>query len=255
MFFAQTIFPNDVQNPAIYDPIVQLLQRWTGAEFTTIPWWVILLRLLLAFGVGAILGAERATKSHAAGLRTYILVSLASCVCMLVNLMLFQRADTARIPAGVLTGIGFIGAGTIITTSRQQIRGLTTAAALWASGCTGLAFGAGLYTIGFIATILIIFVVMFMHSIEGKLQKNVRMFDVHVELKDSSKLTEFLTFLRDKNLEIKSITLDPAYENSGLSVYSITLHSLGNKNEFLKESQVIELVNNLDYVNYCEAIV
>ena len=174
---------------------------------------------------------------------------------MLVNLMLFQRADTARIPAGVLTGIGFIGAGTIITTSRQQIRGLTTAAALWASGCTGLAFGAGLYTIGFIATLLIIFVVMFMHSIEGKLQKNVRMFDVHVELKDSSKLTEFLTFLRDKNLEIKSITLDPAYENSGLSVYSITLHALGNKNEFLRESQVIELVNNLDYVNYCEAIV
>ena len=96
---------------------------------------------------------------------------------------------------------------------------------------------------------------MFMHSIEGKLQKNVRMFDVHVELKDSSKLTDFLTFLRNKNLEIKSITLDPAYENSGLSVYSITLHALGNKNEFLRESQVIELVNNLDYVNYCEAIV
>ncbi len=244
-----------VQNPAIYDPIVQLFQRWTGNEFLTISWWAILLRLLLSFVVGGILGAERATKSHAAGLRTYILVSLASCVCMLLNLMLFEKADTARIPAGVLTGIGFIGAGTIITTSRHQIRGLTTAAALWACGCTGLAFGAGQYLIGIIATLLIIFVVMFMHSIEGKLQKNVRMFDVHVELKESSNLTEFLAFLRKNNLEIKSITLDPAYENSGLSVYSLTLHSMGAKKEFLRESQVIELVNNLDYVNYCEAII
>ncbi|MCR5564655.1 MAG: MgtC/SapB family protein [Gammaproteobacteria bacterium] len=255
MFLAQTIFPNDVQNPAIYDPIVQLLQRWTGAEFTTIPWWVILIRLLLAFLVGGVLGAERATKSHAAGLRTYILVSVASCICMLVNLMLFQRADTARIPAGVLTGIGFIGAGTIITTSRHQIRGLTTAAALWACGCTGLAFGAGLYTIGLIATILIIFVVMFMHSIEGKLQKNVRMFDIHVELKTRTDLQQLLTFLREKNLEIKSVTYDPAYANSGLSVYSLSLHSMGSKKEFLREAQVLELVNALDYVNYCEAII
>ena len=115
----QTVVTNDVINPAVYDPIVKLISRLSGQEFNDLTIWAILIRLLLAFMVGAVLGAERATKSHAAGLRTYILVALGSCVGMLVNLILFQRADTSRIGAGVVSGIGFIGAGTIITTSRN----------------------------------------------------------------------------------------------------------------------------------------
>lgn len=250
----QTVVTNDVINPAVYDPIVKLISRLSGQEFNDLTIWAILIRLLLAFMVGAVLGAERATKSHAAGLRTYILVALGSCVGMLVNLILFQRADTSRIGAGVVSGIGFIGAGTIITTSRNQIRGLTTAAALWTCGCTGLAYGAGFYSVGFIATILTIIVVMFMPKIEGKLQKNARIYDLHVELLTRPDLKKLLDYLRENNVKVKSIAYDPAYANTGLSVYSLSIYSLGDKKQYLRVDQVVEMVNTLEYVNYCEPI-
>ena len=252
--FLETLVPNEIQNPAVYDPIVKLISYWSGNEFTTITWWAIILRLVLAAGVGAVLGAERATKSHAAGLRTYTLVSVASTVCILVNLMLFQKADTARIPASVLTGIGFIGAGTIVTTSRHKVRGLTTAAALWASACIGLAIGAGIYTVGLVATALTVLTVMFMQKFEGKLQKNMRIFEIHVELMSRPDLKQLLDFLRGFNLDIKAIDYDQAYANTGLSVYTLAIYSKGSKKDFMREKELIEKVNALEYVNYCESI-
>lgn len=254
MFLLETVVTNDIQNPAVYDPIVKLLSNLSGYEFSEITWWAIIIRLVLAALVGAVLGAERATKSHAAGLRTYTLVSVASTVCILVNLMLFQKADTARIPASVLTGIGFIGAGTIVTTSRHKVRGLTTAAALWASACIGLAIGAGIYTVALVATILVVLAVMFMQKFEGKLQRNVRIFDIHVELMSRPDLKKLLDYLRGYNLEIKAIDYDQAYANSGLSVYTLAIYSKGKKDEFLREKDLIDMVNSLEYVNYCESI-
>ena len=252
--FLQTVVPNEIQNPAVYDPIVKWIAELTGQDFSSIPFWVILLRLVLAACVGAVLGAERATKSHAAGLRTYTLVSVASCVCILVNLMLFQKADTARIPASVLTGIGFIGAGTIVTTSRHKVRGLTTAAALWASACIGLAIGAGIYTVGLIATALTVLAVMFMQKFEGRLQKNNRMFDIHVELMSRPDLKKLLEYIRQFDVDIKSIDYDQAYANSGLSVYTLSIFSRGSRKEFMREKELIDKVNDLEYVNYCESI-
>jgi putative Mg2+ transporter-C (MgtC) family protein len=252
--FLQTVVPNEIQNPAVYDPIVQWVSQLTGQDFSTISFGAIVFRLVLAACVGAVLGAERATKSHAAGLRTYTLVSVASTVCILVNLMLFQKADTARIPASVLTGIGFIGAGTIVTTSRHKVRGLTTAAALWASACIGLAIGAGIYTVGLIATILTVLAVMFMQKFESKLQKNVRMFDIHVELMSRPDLKKLLDYLRSVNVDIKSIDYDQAYANSGLSVYTLAIFSKGSRKEFIRELDLIDMVNQLEYVNYCESV-
>lgn len=239
---------------AMNDPIVQLIENLTGHTFDSLTWYAILLRVLCAVMLGAIIGAERATKSHAAGLRTYILVSLGSCIAMLTNEFLQGNADESRIGAGVLTGIGFIGAGTIIITSRNQIRGLTTAAALWTCACTGLAFGAGFYTLGLIATIIIIIVVMFMPRIEGCLQKRARIFDIHVELMSRPDLKKLLEVLRQNNVQVKSIAYDPAYANSGLSVYSLGLYSCGEKKKYLKKDQIMQLLNELDYVNFCETI-
>ena len=256
MFLAQTQpqFPVSIMNPAQYDPLVKWISSISGQDFTQVTLLSIILRLLCAFMLGSFLGAERATKSHAAGLRTYTLVCIGACIAVLVNLSLFQKADTARIAAAVVQGIGFIGAGTIITTTRNQIRGLTTAAALWASGIIGLAFGAGLYTIGLIGSVLSIIVVMFMPRLEGKLQKNVRIFDIHVELMTRKDLKTLLDYLRSNNLKIKSISYDPAYANTGLSVYSLGIYSSGDKNNYLRVNQVIDMVNSLEYVNFCETI-
>ncbi len=240
---------------AKFDPIVQFLTKITGYEFGQLTWWSVLLRVCLALLLGSIIGAERAMKSHAAGLRTYILVSLGACVAMLTNEFLRGNADESRIGAAVITGIGFIGAGSIITTTRNQVRGLTTAAALWTCACTGLAYGAGFYTLGIIATIATIIAVMVMPKVEGKMQADSRIFDLYIELYSRPDLKKLLDILRENNIQIKSIVYDSAYANTGLSVYSLTLYSYGkDKKNYLKKKDVLDMISCLDYVNHVESI-
>ena len=110
----------------------------------------IAIRIILSVLFGGILGMERGMKNRGAGLRTYMLVCLGSCVVMMTNQFLYQSyqsGDPARLGAQVINGIGLLGAGTIIVTKRNQIKGLTTAAGLWTSACAGLALGIGLYEV------------------------------------------------------------------------------------------------------------
>ena len=110
----------------------------------------IVVRILVAVILGGIIGMERGMKNRPAGLRTYMLVCVGACVVMMINQYTYQVygvGDPVRLGAQVVSGIGFLGAGTIIVTSHNQIKGLTTAAGLWASACIGLAIGIGLYEI------------------------------------------------------------------------------------------------------------
>lgn len=116
-------------------------------ELTAAGIWI---RILAAVLFGGILGIERGMKNRPAGLRTYMLVCIGACVVMLVNQYVYQvyhTGDPVRMGAQVISGIGFLGAGTIVVTPHNQIRGLTTAAGLWAAACVGLALGLGLYEI------------------------------------------------------------------------------------------------------------
>jgi putative Mg2+ transporter-C (MgtC) family protein len=134
----------------------------------------IALRLVLSVILGGLIGLERQLHRRYAGLRTHILVCLGSCLTMLTSLYIFDiysavaPLDPARIAAGVITGIGFLGAGTIIR-EREGIRGLTTAASLWVIAAIGLAVGCGFYTAGIISTVLAIVVLFFLKYAEGRL--------------------------------------------------------------------------------------
>jgi putative Mg2+ transporter-C (MgtC) family protein len=177
MILANTVSIN------LVDPIVEA----TGAEWmigTNL--WGILLRLLMAFVFAAVLGIERSIKRHTAGLRTYILVCVASTVVMLVNEYLvaaYGTGDVARLGAQVIPGIGFLGAGTILVTSRNQVKGLTTAAGLWASACLGLCIGAGFYTVAITGFILVTFTIFFMPSFEKFFTKKVERLKFILNLK------------------------------------------------------------------------
>ncbi|WP_163655135.1 MgtC/SapB family protein [Listeria sp. PSOL-1] len=124
-------------------------------------WWDFLLRLIVASILGAIIGLDREFRAKEAGFRTHFLVSLGSALIMIVSQYGFGQVagkngivvDPSRVAAQVVSGIGFIGAGTIII-QKQFVRGLTTAAGLWATSGIGLAIGAGMYIVGFGATIL-----------------------------------------------------------------------------------------------------
>lgn len=235
------------------DPIVSWITSLSGHQFQGITALSVVIRLLCALLLGTIVGAERATKGHAAGLRTYILVSLGACVAMLTNDFLGGNADEARIGAAVITGIGFIGAGSIMITPRNHVRGLTTAAGLWACACASLAFGAGFYTLGLCATLLIVVAVAFMPRIESYIQANARSFNVHVELLSRPDLKKLLDLLRSKGVAIKSIAYDPAYANTGLSVYSLALF-IEKSDQKMKKADVKKMIEELEYVNYCETL-
>ena len=112
-------------------------------ELAMLPWQVMLFRLLLAAGAGAIVGVERERKDHAAGFRTMLLVSAGSCLFTLMSVVVAgSEHDPGRIAAGIITGIGFLGAGAIIRHG-GQVQGLTTAASIWAISAVGMAAGLG----------------------------------------------------------------------------------------------------------------
>ena len=133
-------------------------------------------RLILATALGGLIGFEREVRRRSAGLRTHILVSLGSCLIMLTSMHVFDiyknnaSLDPARIAAGVITGIGFLGAGAIIR-SGEAVKGLTTAASLWLVAGIGLGVGCGFYLGSLVTAVLTIIVLHFLRYLEGGLIK------------------------------------------------------------------------------------
>jgi putative Mg2+ transporter-C (MgtC) family protein len=128
----------------------------------------IVLRLLLATALGAIIGLQRERAKKPAGLRTHILICLGAALFTAASIYGFGPAsDPARVAAGVLVGIGFLGAGAIIRTGEGIVAGLTTAATIWAVAAIGLAVGSGLYLVAAVATALTLIVLYLPHPIQG----------------------------------------------------------------------------------------
>ena len=149
----------------------------------------VLLRLVLAMAFGGMIGLERGRKHRAAGFRTYMLVCLGSALTSILSQYLFvqlgtvwaeiavttgKQVDVSRLGAKVYSGIGFLAAGTIIVTGRQEVKGMTTAAGLWASACMGIAIGAGFYECVIIAFVLMFLCIHFLPVVEVYLLENAR---------------------------------------------------------------------------------
>lgn len=140
--------------------------------------WDILLRMMSAMLVGAIIGTEREFTHRPAGMRTHMLVALGACVVMVTSQLLFVQyrpygatPDPARLSAQVITGIGFLGAGTILKEG-PTIKGLTTAASIWAVACLGVAMGAGYYAVGFVGAGCMLVTLTIFERLQTLLLKN-----------------------------------------------------------------------------------
>ncbi|MCM8823104.1 MAG: MgtC/SapB family protein [Candidatus Omnitrophica bacterium] len=135
----------------------------------------ILIRIILSFILGGIIGWEREKKKRDAGLRTHILVSIGSTLIMLVSLHIYDiyspyaNIDPARIASGVVTGIGFLGAGAIVR-SAEQIKGLTTAATIWVSSAIGLSVGLGFLSAAVVTTVIVFFTLTFLKKVEKSIE-------------------------------------------------------------------------------------
>ena len=239
----------------IVDPIVKALGE-SGEWLASLNIWGILVSLSLAIILAGIIGAERAIKKHAAGLRTYILVCVASCMAMIADAFIVEMygtGDAARFGAQVISGIGFLGAGTILVTSRSQVKGLTTAAGLWAVACLGLTIGSGFYTAALIGFVLIFIAIFYMPRLERKFTQKSGCYELHVELEQRSNLKELVKFIREKQMTVISVEHNPAYANSGLSVYTIML-AIKKQKKYRDHQLLINEIKELEYVEFVEEI-
>ena len=187
------------------------------------------LRILCAIFLGGLLGLDRGLKNRPAGMRTYMLVCVGSCLIMLTNQFIYQSAgtgDPVRMGAQVVSGIGFLGAGTIIVTRRSQIKGLTTAAGLWAAAGVGLALGVGFYFGAALGGAAIFGVMTLLHRMDNKLQRNARTIEVYVEMSQDFSVGDFLRELRLRNLELHELQREhDAHTEQGVRAYLATLRA------------------------------
>ena len=258
MFLTTFFLTETIQVNRYIDPLVELLGS-LGEKLAEVSFLSIVVRLLLAIICAGVIGAERAVKRQAAGFRTFILVAVGAAIAGFTNQFIYEcfpSSDVGRLGNGVITGIGFLGAGTILVTSRSKIKGLTTAAGLWACGCMGLAMGHGFYTLSIIASVSIFLILSLIGPIENYFLERSRAFTIYVELNARVNLKELVAYLREKKYHITNLEHNPAYSSSGLSVYMISLVAPSIKGQKALSHKVIcEMIKELEYVNHAEEIV
>lgn len=233
------------------DPLSRLLGDWA----IQIDIWSILLRITLSVLFSAIIGWERSTKRHAAGLRTFMLVSLSATMAMLLDIYLIKSFNITFpfISAAVVIAIAIISSNSILFSSKSQIKGLTTAVALWAVGFIGLLLGVGFYTVAVIGFLALLCCLSLFPTMERHFKNKSNHFEVHLELKNKENLQSFVSTIRKLGLRIDDIELNPAYINSGLSVYSISLTIQSSElKKYKTHSEIIEALRSIDYVHHIE---
>ena len=233
----------------LHDPIAALLGSW-AAEINV---WSALLRIALAILCSAIIGCERATKRHAAGLRTFMLACLASAIAMMVDQSL--GGSIPIISAAAVIGVAIISSNSILYSSRSQIKGLTTSMGLWAIVALGLAIGAGLYALALIGFGAMLCCLSLFPPFETYLKDRSNHFEVHLELKERRNLQDFVATIRRLGLRIDDIESNPAYLNSGLSVYSISVTITSPElKKYKRHDEIIEALRSLDYVYFIDEL-
>ena len=171
----------------------------------------IILRLFLAVLTGGLIGTERGRHGRAAGMRTHILVCLGATLVMMtgqfIHLNYGGNMDVARLGAQVISGVGFLGVGTIIVTGRNQVRGLTTAAGLWACACIGLAIGIGFIFGAFVTLILVVFSFKILSKVDRAIEKYAKTFDLYLEFPTNKCITAFVNEMHSQSIKIRNIEI------------------------------------------------
>ena len=151
-------------------------------------------RMLTAMACGGVIGIERELKRRPAGFRTHILICVGASITVLTNLFLYQvmhlYTDVSRMGAQVITGISFIGAGTIIVTKRRRVKGLTTAAGLWAVGIIGLVCGAGYLEMALFASAMVLFAELVLSRLEYRFVRHIKDTNLYVEYESADDIQE-----------------------------------------------------------------
>lgn len=223
----------------------------------------VTLRLAMALVFGGMIGFERAKKRRAAGFRTYMLVCMGAALAMLLGQyeselltehwsilaeVTGNRVDVVRFGAQVINGIGFLGAGTVIVTGRQEVKGLTTAAGLWASACAGLAIGAGFYECALVALVLISLSITLLPMVETIIVERARNMNIYVEFTDRAAIGDVITCIKGLNAHIFEIDICKS-EGSGLNPGAILYVQLEKWRPHAEVLAMISRIENVTTIN------
>ncbi len=212
--------------------------------------WEILLKLLLAMVFGGIIGLEREIGNRPAGFRTHTLVCMGSAVVMMTSEFLITNytsnpPDPARLGAQVISGIGFLGAGTILKDG-SRVRGLTTAASLWVVACIGLAIGVGFYWGALAATLFSYITLVVLKKFEN-LVPGLRDFEITLEIPNApGQIAQITNVLAQLNIRIRDIKVDPGEEEETQAYFKLVFPPGMNKHILAAELSRLENIRVLD---------
>ncbi len=214
----------------------------------------VTIRLVLAVVCGGVIGMEREMRRRPAGFRTHILICLGACMTTLTSQFLFLNmhyyTDMARLGAQVIAGIGFIGAGTIIVTRRQRVKGLTTAAGMWASAIIGLALGGGFYEGGLVVTLLILLIEVVFSRLEYRIMDNTPEINLYMEYENKAGLDNVLKLCEEQNLKV--VNMEITRSDEGKATKTCALFMLRLRRHHNIEQVVQELLTTKGVISVRE---
>lgn len=221
-------------------------------EFNTVS---ICMRLFLATMMGAVIGIERSIHGQAAGVRTFSLVCLGAALAMISDeylVVVFESGDPARLAAQVISGIGFLGAGSIIVTGRNYIRGLATAASLWTTACLGIAIGTGYIVGSLFSFFMLLFIMMVLSPFSHKIDEHLSTMRLYIEVDKGHGIESLYGFATLNGYRImslekqKKLALQP--KDVGLML-RLDLKKMCNHKDVLTALREIEDVHYLEEIS------
>ena len=214
----------------------------------------IVLRIILSLLIGGILGIERGRKRHPAGFRTYMLVCLGATMAMMTNQFVIEQfgsGDPTRLGAQVISGIGFLGAGTIIVTRNSQVKGLTTAAGLWTAACLGLAIGIGFYEGAILVGFSVYLIMTVFQRIDNWLIENSKHMSFYLSFETTEHMDYFMEFCHKENLQVQNIEMGKNKVPQDSGIFVVVMLKSAKR---LRRPELIQKLNMLEGLKHIEEL-
>lgn len=215
----------------------------------------IIWRLLLAMVIGSVVGMERSSRGRGAGVKTHTLVCVGAALVMLTSQFIWgaygHSGDPARLGAQVISGIGFLGAGTIMVTGRNHVKGLTTAAGLWVCACEGLAVGIGFWEGALVTLVVILFTLRVLVKVDSRIHRHAKNFELYIEFNGGEDVRRFMQDIKLNNLgRIVSIDVTKSRISGSGQAALIGFEMWQGK----RRPDLVEWIHHREYVLYLEEI-
>lgn len=212
------------------------------------------IRMVAALAVGILIGMDRSEKRKGAGIKTHVLVCLGSAIVMMtseyIGVQFPGEGDIARMGAQVISGVGFLGVGTIIVTGKNQIKGLTTAAGLWTCACIGLAAGIGYMEGVFLSLVFVLFTFKILNYLDYLMQKHKKVFDLYLEFESNRSIAQFMEEIHKEDYKLSLFELSKS-KIKGEGPTAIVTIEVKDKN---KRSLFMDKVRNMEGLKYVEEL-